>query len=573
MEATTPRWLRERWAAPLVVVLVCVLAHLGNVTHPFVLDDAYELTRALSDDWREWLFIWNYKVPNEDIPWWWGVEYQRGVVRVIPSALFTAQTHLFGYDPLPFHVVTLGMIAATGVILQRVLARYTRDALAATLATLAVIVHPAVGEIIAQLNCQPLALAGLAAIISVACWTELRATGSRRALVGAWLGAFVALSSYEAVIAFPLLLVGLDLWFLRRRPREAIGGGAWLPRLALVSTLFLYTPLMMWVHSHITAPDYEAVRPLDAVWKSLRIDTLAYFAKVFVIIDPRDQWSYFLLERTGELVTLAIVGTLTAALLVLGRDRRYTVVGVLAFAVTFGPPVLTRSAVSIINLPTWRQIFFPMLFGASVLLAALIIRRTGRARQLAIAAVATFGVAGLVQNILISTVNARRDGLERLTDEVAQIVAGEDPAKKTLVLVGNPVCGFYPSFVWRGPVVRAFPGARDPKADVEVTALDDRTLLGRAPSGFAAVLLDSAAPWPSPPGRYTFGPVHIRRRPMFPPGVTTLRTDGATIELAERQGPKAIGLRAHLDRPLSESIVIHVRGCEAVKKLDLVAPR
>lgn len=562
----TSAWFRSPWTVPALILAACVLAHLGSITHPFFLDDAYELNRGLDGDWHRWLFAWNYDVPNSDTPWWWGVAYQRGVVRVVPSALFAAEVRVFGYDPLGYHLVTVAFIAGTGIVIQRVLAAWTKDVVAATAATLAVVVHPSVGEIIAFVNSQPLAMCAFAVAVSTACWTSLRQTGSRRALVGALVAAFLALTSYEAVIGLPLLVVGLDVWLLRGKPE--VTGGRWRPRLAMLGLFVLYIPLVKWVHSGVTAPDYEAMRPLGVVWHAFHVDTLSYLAKELGLFDPHDQFNYWLLQRVGPLVALAILAVPIGALLYFGRDRRLTAVGLASFAVLFAPPVLVRATVSILNLPTFRQLFFPTLFGLSVLLAALAVGRVGRGRIAALAAVALFGLVSLVQNVLISTVNERRDGVDRVMDRVTELLAGEDPSK-TLVLVGNPVCGFYPSFVWRGPIVRAFPGARDPREDVALSAEDDHTLLGRTKSGFSAVLVDKPQPWPSPPGSYHQGPLWIVRQPNFTPEHPIVTIDGGTVEVAERDGPKVKALRAKLAQPLSRSIVIWVRGCAAAQRVDL----
>jgi hypothetical protein len=343
-----------------------------------------------------------------------------------------------------------------------------------------------------------------------------------------------------------------------------------MPRFAMLGLLVLYVPLVMWVQHGVAHPDYEAVRPFEIVFRALRLDTEAYLAKAFLLIDPAAPRDYWLLERVGELATVAILGAIVAALVLGSGDRRLTWIGLVGFAIVIAPPLITRAAISLLNTPTHRQLYLPLLFGLPPVLAAVLIR--ARKRGWVFALVGLFAAAGAVQSNCIASQFPLYQRVGRITHATRTALADQDP-RKTLVVVGLLPCHFYPKVVWPGEVVRAFPEPRRAGDVVILTAIDDHTLEGRAASGFGPIVLDVPGSFPDPPGRYNQGRNRMPRVPAFTRERTMLAVHGATIELVERTDDAPTVLRAHLERGLGESIVLVTKGCESAEVVQIAPAR
>ncbi|HEY5938424.1 MAG TPA: glycosyltransferase family 39 protein [Kofleriaceae bacterium] len=556
------RWERIRalpaWVWPVALVTICFAVHLSAAMTPLLLDDAFELPRALDDSWQNWLFAYSYDAPNAQEPWWLGQLYERRVVRLLPSAMLAGELRLFGANALALHLVNVAVVAATVVLVHRLLARWTDDPPAAALATLVLAVHPASTEMAALLMDLPIAMAGLAGVTAVWFWDRMRRTGSKRAFAGSLVAAFIAVTSYEAVLFLPIGIAGADAWLFRNR--RDLPGGTWMPRLAMLGVLVLYAPLVVWVRQGVMHPDSEAIRSADIVFQALRWDTEGYLAKVFVLVKPSEPFSYWLLNTVGEPLAIAILVVIVVALLYGAEDRRFRWIGLVAFAGFLGPPLIVRAAVSLMNTPTYRQIYLPIIFGLVPILAAVLARRRGR--PWLFAGVAVFAIAAAVQSIRFATEFPVFQGVARLTEQARAVLAEHDH-QKPLVVAGDNRCGFYPNLVWSGPVVRAFPAPKKMTDPIQITAIDDHTLEARAPGGFGRGLLDKTANWPLPPGRYNQGPMRVIRQPNFTPDRKVLAIPGGTtIELVERTAEAATVLRARLPYRLADSVLLILRGCD-----------
>ncbi|HYV56269.1 MAG TPA: tetratricopeptide repeat protein [Candidatus Nitrosopolaris sp.] len=219
-----------RWLIPLLVVLATLVCFLPVLHDGFVdWDDPRMLTdnpdyRGLGRSQLHWMFTTFLMGHYQPLTWLtYGLDYA-----------------LWGMDPFGYHLTSLAIHAANGVLFFQVslcllsLAAPSASAgvdarVAAGLSALLFAIHPLRVESVAWVKERREVVAGFFLLSTLLCY--LRAATARGAARARWLGASVALYAASLLsdasgMTLPLVLLVLDVFPLRRmrgRPRE------WLP--------------------------------------------------------------------------------------------------------------------------------------------------------------------------------------------------------------------------------------------------------------------------------------------------------------------------------------------------------
>jgi hypothetical protein len=535
-----------------VVVAAAVAAQLAAALQTLGGDDIYVLRNLRAPEWGRRLNAFTLDAPSPDyMPWWEGLVLQRRFIRVPGSALLWLQSEVFGLHGLPYHLVTLSLVAASCFLLYVLASRHLSLRYAAALGLVPAF-HPAASEVVGNLNCQPLALAGLFSLGAVAAWVRMRENGSRPALAASLFLCALAVTSYEAAFALAPALLFADLVVA---PSPATTQGRWTPRFALLAVDAAYVPWAVWIRHGLSAPDTTPLRPLGEVARALRLDDSEYAFKALGVFMPTTPSRYWLDGVLGEPAALALVVGLVLAVGWRIRRSRWGWVGLASCALFLAPPLVTRATVSQLNLPLLRQLYLPILMGGPLLLVGL----AGRALRLP---VAVAGGAWLLVLAVESAVAGGPAGAPgprgEVTREEERLLAGL-PRDKTVIGVGDWACGTAPSLVWPGTSSLAIPGGVE-AAGPELVAVDAHTLVAIAPEGFNIPVVPEAPDRDPGPNR---GPMWT---PVTPPALVEngwQRISGATVAVETRTERRLMALRYRFDVPLSDVVFLRFRGCGA----------
>jgi hypothetical protein len=222
----------------------------------------------------------------------------------------------------------------------------------------------------------------------------------------------------------------------------------------------------------------------------------------------------------------------------------------LAFAATLAPSLLTRAAVSVLNFPSFRQLYLP-LAGVAVLLCAWKpagFRRKGRW----VAGLAVLGLVVLYQAVAPAMVRsgdraAQREAGARLDG----LLAGID-ASVPVVQIGQSSCGYSLSFDARGREVWKLVPPTTEGGVPRLRAIDDRTVEVQAPESTPLAFSTTVPPDPSPRrGRVV--------SPLFTAGWQRLPL--ATAHTPRQSNGAVTSFRLTFDRPLTAYVFLHVSGC------------
>ena len=550
--------LNNRCWVALAAAGVVVLFQFASALTPFGGDDVYVLANLNSANWMQRLFAFNLDAPApEYMPWWTGVVTQRRFIRVPACLLLWLQSVVFGRNAVAYHLFTLAIISFTCCLITFAASRWLSWP-AAILTALIPAVHPTTAEIVGTVNCQPLATSGLLSVLAVIAWTTMRLRRSTMFGVTTVGLCALAVMSYEAAIALPLVLVSADvvLW----RP-PATWWERWGPRAGVLAMSVLNAACSIWMRRDLVTPDTSAPRLLSEIWLSLRLDGVAYFFKAIGLLNPLEPFTYWVHHLVGEPIAVAFAAVLIVGIcFAIGKDR-VGWLGLAAFFLFLAPPLLTRAAVSRFNLPTLRQIYLPLLLGAPLVAVAFARRDLGRLAS--ITAWAWLALLAVEANV---SGRFREVVTKRLAEERSVIAALKDvPAGSTIVGVGEDTCGFAGSFVWAGPALLAIPKDLDGNAP-ELVAVDPQTFLARAKRGLDMQTQASIARRPPGPTR---GPAWVDRVPPLAVTQGWQRIVGATVSVEERSPAVVTSLRYRFDRPLSELAFLRYRGCSQVERLWL----
>ncbi len=554
---------RPAWPARLLLALVAAVTLTLAAFRPLEGDDAYVVDNLRSAGWRRHLFAFDYDAPSADyVSWWAGEVFQRRFVRVPSSALLWCQWKLFGLEAAPYHLVTLGLVAASCLVVHALARRYLPP-LPAFVVALVPAVHPASAEVVGALNTQPVAVAGLFAVIGAADWERMRRTGSRLSYARALGFAFLAMISYEAAVVLPLALLLADAvaarsWRGLAEPR----------RLGLLALLAPYTWLALAVRRGLYAPESGPLRPLDEVWTSARLDATAYVIKTFGIFDPRSAKTYLVHRVAGEPWAIVLALLLLVGVLLAVRRSRVGWLGLAVFALLLLAPWLTRATVSKLNFSTFRQLYLPVLLGGPLVLAACWDGEPARARRLARGCAAVALVALAVQAFLMGRLQIGVIAQRRLAAALPRILA-TIPAGDTIVTVGDSMCRESPSLFVPNASLYAVPVTADDEAPL-LTVVDAHTLVARVARGVLDIPVRVQLPARSADDERGPDWNVVRPPPLVEAG--TQRIPGATVSLEQRSDRGVEALRYRFDRPLAELSFLRLHDCDPPERIIVATP-
>jgi hypothetical protein len=560
------------WRLPILLGVIAAAMYPAT-RGGFKIDDAYVLANAASPRLSQRLFVWNVDRPSPSAGAWYdGVTVQRRFVRLLPSALIAGEVAVFGANPQALHFVSLGLHLLNCLLVFALIRRWLRDEWKVLMATAVFGLHPIAAEPVGHLAAQAVLVATTASLVAVYALVRYRERPGPAWLWVLGLATATTLTSYEAAIGLPLLLVMGDVLLTRGTSlRPAV-------RLAPRILVLVQIPLMLIV-SGMNRRDVSAsemsYRPAFAeVWYVGRTDLENYLLKAVGVLNPRDNEDYWLHNAAGEPVAAAAAVVLVLAVVWWGRRRRLAWLGILTFAIFLAPPYLIRATVGIYNFPTHRQLYLPLL-GVAILVAAwLADTRRGVALLVVLPVLVIYAM-------LAATVG--RFNLEwsdsRPGSEAARRALAGMPSGSPIVLVGSyGDCGYTTAIDWpERPEWKLVPPSRSSALPV-VERIDDHTILAVAASGFAMPVekVTPSPPWASP----SYGAT-VRQTAVPVEAVRSGRQqiDGALVEVVSRRASEIRGLRFSLNRPLKDYIFLFAAGCGAMKSVagadlpDVVATR
>ena len=307
-DSPIPQLRLGRVFAPLLVSLLVLVALLPATRVGFGADDTYLLAHVQSPDWRTRLFAFNVDRPSEHYgAWWEGVRYQRRFVRLLPSALMAAEVATLGQRPWPLHLVSLALHLVNVLLIYRLVRRWLGHAGKAALVAAMFGVHPVAVEPVSWFATQPLLVATTCTLLSVESWIRYRAGEGRNWLFAALVAVFAAVTSYEAAVPLPLLIVAGDVVWLRN---DRAAGSRWPARAALVALLVSYFVLVKLNQAGTTALEISHRQTVAEAWTVARVDLANYLFKALGLVQPgrpQDYWIYNALGEPAALLLLILV--------------------------------------------------------------------------------------------------------------------------------------------------------------------------------------------------------------------------------------------------------------------------
>jgi hypothetical protein len=543
----------------LLIVLVSASLLVPNSDHPFHGDDSYVLRNLDSPDLGRKFAAWTAEHPGPSsgayTPWFFGYDYRRQFVRLVPSALASVEATFFGRNPIPYHLVTILLHMVSCMLLFRMLLRLGLDRRAGGLAAVLFAAHPAAAEICLALMTQPIVTAGLCVLITGHLLLNYLEGPSRKGLLGMCLATLATLCTYESVVLMPVFIVAVDVYTEKRTAVSRVGG--WPLRTAMLACLATYM-----VGRHLWgAEDFTLASsfPRDLVLPTLSGDLADYWTRAFGIAS--DSLHEYLVARARTAVTVMVwLPVSLAALWILFRRKQHlALLGLTWFFAFIAPPVLVRATLSILSLPSFRQVYVPAI-GIVILIAALFSRTSPR-WNLGLAAAMVVAMIG--SNL--SWMGDRAGMIAEWRKVEAMAIAGlEDrPVSSDVIWLGTSkfLFPYSVTYNWRGrQELAAVPPLRSERAptvgltaDVVVCRADERTLVARSPTPFS-IGGQAQMSWPGRMDRIQFEP---------PDGVALLENGEQDLSVYLARGNASVrtidvregevhGLEFQLQAPISE---------------------
>ncbi|MFO0926020.1 MAG: hypothetical protein U0736_03150 [Gemmataceae bacterium] len=229
--------------AVVVLLTVAIVVHGHSLRVGFWLDDHNHLELCQAHGFRDLtagnVFDWNHRLIHV---WWAGEEIGWAYFRPLPVALRTAQLHLFGLNPLPFHLVHLGLFLLTLGLFYGLLRRCGLGTPTAAVAVLFFLLHPANVFVVGWLGCDCSLLVGLWLVLGLWATVASGERGHRHPLgLAAMLGCYaLALASRENGVMVGPILILFDVMRTAARPTPIGRGRRALVYLAILLTLAAY---------------------------------------------------------------------------------------------------------------------------------------------------------------------------------------------------------------------------------------------------------------------------------------------------------------------------------------------
>ena len=290
-------------------------------------------------------------------------------------------------------------------------------------------------------------------------------------------------------------------------------------------------------------------------------NTRTVFANYVVKVLPMPPYGPDVYGAIGSWAGAAVIAVVVALWLIRMGSSRVRTTGLLAFVCTLAPSLLTRAAVSVMNFPTFRQLYLP-LAGVGLLLCAW--RPAGFRRM-------GSWVAGGVVLALVVLYKTMGPALARTDDRGAHeragarldaLLGGAEP-QVAVAQIRASACGYSPDFDARGREVWKLIPATSGGGVPLLRFVDNRTIEVRAPDGDGLAFLTSV-------------PVEARPRRVrtVPPLLTAgwQRLGIATAHTPERRGDAVTGFQLTFDHPLGAYVFVTVSGCVDLGRWQPVAP-
>ena len=564
-DSPIPQSRLGRVFAPLLVSLLVIVALLPATRVGFGADDTYLLAHVQSPDWRTRLFAFNVDRPSEHYgAWWEGVRYQRRFVRLLPSALMAAEVATLGQRPWPLHLVSLALHLVNVLLIYRLVRRWLGHAGKAALVAAMFGVHPVAVEPVSWFATQPLLVATTCTLLSVESWIRYRAGEGRNWLFAALVAVFAAVTSYEAAVPLPLLIVAGDVVWLRN---DRAAGSRWPARAALVALLVPYFVLVKLNQAGTTALEISHRQTVAEAWTVARVDLANYLFKALGLVQPGRPQDYWIYNALGEPAALLLLILVSIPVAWWARRRPLALFGLFAFFALLAPSWVVRATIGSLNIPSLRAVYLPLLGLAAVVTAAL---STTHFRNAAVIAAPLLAAACILDRQPHQGVGF--GGAARGSVLTRKLLDGIDPARPVIVVGGfanvpkRSGCLYDVSLDWPGRVeLRLVPPARS-GALPHLIRTSERTFTASAPEGFVVPLAREPLPGPAAArGRFNAGGFRVDREP--PPLVREgrQRVADAIVEVEVRDTEAIRSLRYTLDRPLDDYVFLAAEGCSQVR--------
>jgi hypothetical protein len=471
---------------------------------------------------------------------------------LVPSALLSFEVWALGtVDPQRLRFVTLAIHLLSCLLGYHLLNRWLGDPRKSAAVVIIAGLHGAAFEVVTWEACQAIAIAGCFALLAATFLLDLRKRESHRALTATALvlSCFAAMTSYEAAVGLPLVLILLDRYLV---PADATlrakGGAAWL------LSLYPVYGVMLWINARDSTHASYRAQPLEAL-STLATDFLNYIAHTLAFFPAGDRLAFppwFL-----GFVVIPVAAFIAAWLL----RQRFAAGGLVAFVVFLSAPLVARATVSVLNRPGLRQLYLPLV-GLAVLLAVIPGGMTRR-RSLAVALACVLS-AGVSLAVFVMRVTPA--GYVDLRQAVRRELASANRQQPILV-VGKSRCesahytyDYHVEYDARGRrVFQLLPLGRSGEwPTLEVVGA--RRLVASVHSGFAIDL--------SLPANPRRGRAPALRLPDIAVSGTQ-RTPFGVAEVLVRDQGAIYAIAITTDRPLADYVVFLMRGCGEIRRVSL----
>jgi tetratricopeptide (TPR) repeat protein len=189
----------------LAVTIATVLAYARTLSFEFVWDDV--LLVARSQRLREWSSLPTVLASH----FWSEVHEGSHYYRPLVSLSYFLDLHVWGLDPLGFHLTNLLAHLATALAVLVLARRLTDNLLAASIAGVAFALHPIHTESVTFISGRTDVLSTLLFLLALLGYARWRDGGSPLTLAGSLGAFFLALTAKEVAVTLPLILVLWDL--------------------------------------------------------------------------------------------------------------------------------------------------------------------------------------------------------------------------------------------------------------------------------------------------------------------------------------------------------------------------
>lgn len=423
MKQPDPRWRPPRQAVILAALLVgaVVFVYRGIGSFDFVnLDDPDYVTQnrtvqgGLSWNGVRWAFTSFHAANWHPLTW----------------LSHMADASLFGMDAGPQHLVSLGLHAASTLLLFQLLRELTGSFWRCAAVAALFAVHPVQVESVAWIAERKTVLAALLGLLTVLAYLRHLARPERRLLPWVVVLFATGLLAKPMLIILPLILLLLDWWPLGRFGRPGIAPGATraliLEKAPLFALALLSGIVTVAAQSRVGAIASLQAFPLTVRIGNALLSTTAYLGDLFL---PRGLTAFYphpsdnLSWAHAGLAALALAGV-TVIVLRVRRAAPYAAFGWLWYLVTLLPVLGIVQVGS--QARADRYLYLPLIgiFLAVVWGASDLARRRPRARAL-------LALSIVAASLLLALTAQRQTGFWRNSETLWKHALAVHPTSET----------------------------------------------------------------------------------------------------------------------------------------------